>query len=579
MKKLARNKLQTHGCLSHLILAALAVSGSVQATPPSPVISFGAYASHQVNVDALGQNLPGDRGNEPTIAQNPLNPANIVIGWRRFDSPSSGIRHGGFAYSFDAGQSWTTGKLPAVAGQSRSDPVLETDTQGNFYYQSLALGGDNQASIFKSIDGGVTWSEPVNQFYGDKNWLVIDKTGTAADGNIYSTWRRTVFPNPDPNYTPKYFVRSTDGGLTYQEPEEALPIGSAGFGRMAVGTDSEVYLAGIDETPKSSNELGIVRSGHYFMKSTNAKDPSASPVFSAQKVDMGGDSMMFFSAQLQLPNPLGGDGDVQIGVDQSNSFLQGNIYMLAHVTPYGWQQGSDPQDMHFIRSTDGGSTWSTPIRINDDPAGKTAFQWFPMLSVAPNSRIDAVWYDTRNGAGNAPYRFSQLYYTYSWDGGLTWSPNRAVTPVFNTHLPYSIVNGEQRATTKLGDYTQMISDANGAHIAYAATYNGDQDIYYLNVFPDCNNNSRSDVLDIQKRQSGDANRNHVPDSCENILVFGDQDGDRDVDINDVNIVIAAKNKPALGVGDKRDIDKNGMINLLDSRKLSLLCTRPLCAVS
>ncbi len=545
----------------------------VHAAPPSPVIRFGASESHQVNVDVAGQNLPDDRGNEPTIAQNPLNPANLVIGWRRFDVPASGIRHGGFAYSFDSGQSWITGKLPAVAGQSRSDPVLETDAQGHFYYQSLALGGDNQVSLFKSVDGGVNWSEPVNQFYGDKNWLVVDKTGSASDGHLYSTWRRTVLPNPDPQYTPKYFIRSTDGGITHQEPGEPLPVNNFGFGRLAVGAEGEVYLFGIDETPQGLNALGAIRGGHYFMKSTNAKHPDVSPEFSAKKVDMGGDSILFLSAALQLPNPLGGDGDVQIATDPASD----NIYLLAHVTPYAWQAGGDPQDVHFVRSTDGGETWYKAKRINDDPSNPGAFQWFPMLSVAPNSRIDAVWYDTRNGTGSAPYRYSQLYYAYSWDGGLTWSPNRAVTPAFNTHLPYISVNGEQRATTKLGDYTQMVSDVNGAHIAYAATFNGDQDIYYLNVFPDCDNNRLSDVLDIQQRRVGDTNRNHQPDVCENISVAGDIDGDKDVDQRDLNLVLAVRNI-RVGPNDPRDLDKNRVVNASDARKLTLLCTRPRCAV-
>jgi hypothetical protein len=543
---------------------------------PSPVISFGGYRSHQVNVDAGGQNIVGDKGNEPTLAFNPLNPANIVVGWRRFDSPPTAVKHGGYAYSFDGGASWATGMLPALPQQTRTDPVLEVDAQGNFYYQSLAVS--DSTSVFKSSDGGVTWSEPVYQFKGDKNWLAIDKTGGPSDGHIYSTWRRPADSNPDPSYVPKYFSRSTDGGLSYQEPNAALPVANFGFGRLAIGADGEVYLFGVDETILSVNALGIVRSGHYFLKSIDAKDPNVSPSFSAQKVDMGGNSMMFLSPSLQLPNPLGGDGDVQIAADQSNGPLRGNIYLLAHVTPYAWQAGDDPQDIHFVRSSDGGATWSAPVRVNDDPPGANAYQWFAMLGVAANSRIDAVWYDTRNGSGSAPYRYSQLYYAYSWDGGATWSKNQPVTPVFNTHLPYNIVNGEERQSDKMGDYTQLVSDANGAHIAYTATYHGEQDVYYLNVFPDCNNNGKSDVLDIQNRVSGDTNFNHLPDSCENIAIKGDLDGDRDVDQLDLNVVIAARNKPASGVNDPRDLDKNGVINALDVRKLTLLCTRSRCAI-
>ena len=50
----------------------------------------------------------------------------------------------------------------------------------------------------------------------------------------------------------------------------------------------------------------------------------------------------------------------------------------------------------FIRSTDHGATWNDPLRVNDDPQGNGAHQWFVTMSVAPNGRIDAIWNDTRN---------------------------------------------------------------------------------------------------------------------------------------------------------------------------------------
>ncbi len=58
--------------------------------------------------------------------------------------------------------------------------------------------------------------------------------------------------------------------------------------------------------------------------------------------------------------------------------------------------GTDPLDVHFARSTDGGVTLGPWVRVNDDPSAPNNWQWFATMSVAPNGRIDAVWNDTRD---------------------------------------------------------------------------------------------------------------------------------------------------------------------------------------
>ncbi len=545
-------------------------------THASTIIKYGSYTSYQVNTDANKQNIKGDRGNEPSIAINPTNSKNMVIGWRRFPAPAKSGPQGGFAYSFDQGKTWTSGFLPSLAAQNRTDPALDTDAEGNFYYQSMAHGAVNSSAVFKSSNGGVSWGRPVHQFIGDKNWIAIDKTGGDSQGHIYSTWRRSGSSHPDPEYVPKYFIRSVDGGKTYQEPDAALPIARMGFGRIAIGPQGDVYLSGVDEDVASVNSIGLIRNGHYFLKSTNAKDPTASPTFSATQVDMGGNVIWLFN--LDGPNHLGADGDMQIATDVSNSLLKGNIYMLANTQSYLWESGDDPIDVSFVRSEDGGDTWSAPIKLNTDAPSAHSYQYFPMLSVAPNSRIDAVWYDTRNGALLPPYNMSQLYYSYSWDGGETWSENTPVTPLFNTHTPSRIVNNKEYQGDKLGDYTHMLSDINGAHIAYTATFNGEQDIYYLNLFPDCNNNAISDVLDISLGSSNDQDSNHIPDECEQEILLGDVDKDGDVDRDDMRLILSARNQPASSDDDPKDLDGDGRITALDARKIRHLCTRNRCAV-
>ena len=89
----------------------------------------------------------------------------------------------------------------------------------------------------------------------------------------------------------------------------------------------------------------------------------------------------------------------------------------------------------FVRSTDGGLTFSAPIRVNDDVNHQNKWHWFGTFSVAPNGRLDAVWYDTRNAANNTD---SQLFYSWSTDAGVTWSPNVAVSNAFNPSEGYPI---------------------------------------------------------------------------------------------------------------------------------------------
>jgi len=150
-------------------------------------------------------------------------------------------------------------------------------------------------------------------------------------------------------------------------------------------------------------------------------------------------------------------------------------------------------------------TWSNPVRVNDDPNNNGAYQWFGTMSVAPNGRIDVIWNDTRN-SGQA--NMSELFYSSSTDGGVTWSANTQLSPVFNSWIGWPQQN-------KIGDYYDMISDDVGANLAWAATFNGEQDVYYLRIGDyDCNGNGVGDTEDLANGDSADCNENGIPDECE-----------------------------------------------------------------
>lgn len=191
--------------------------------------------------------------------------------------------------------------------------------------------------------------------------------------------------------------------------------------------------------------------------------------------------------------------------DNSGGATPGNVYVLASVDP----PGSDPLDVHFSRSTDGGLTWSPAMRINDDSSDN--WQWFGTMSVAPNGRIDVIWNDTRADPGGY---WSELYYRSSSDGGINWTPNTVVSAAFDPHVGWP-------SQDKIGDYYDMVSDLVGAHVAYAATFNGEQDVYYLRIGDyDCNGNGDGDTNDIGQGVSLDLDLNGIPDECE-ALIFAD----------------------------------------------------------
>ena len=483
--------------------------------PPQFPLASGLSLHVQVNVDALGNNIPGDAANEPSIAVDPTAPNRITIGWRQFDSVKSNFRQAGWGYSHDGGRTWT---FPGVLepGVFRSDPVLDVDADGNFYYYSLT--GNFLCDIYTSTDAGVSWIGPTPAWGGDKAWMAIDRTGGIGQGNIYCAW--SVFAGCCGDDT---FIRSTDGGMTFTTPS-FIPLAPI-FGSLVVGPGGELYVSGV-----ARFNFGIF----LVAKSTSAQDPAAPPIFElTTAIDLGG-SMVLGAG----PNPAGLLGQAWVAVDHSSGPTRGHVYLLGSVDP----PGPDPLDVMFARSTDGGLTWSAPIRVNDDPTNNGAWQWFGTMSVAPTGRIDVVFNDTRNsGAVN----ISELFYSFSTDGGKTWSTNVAISPPFDSHIGWPNQN-------KLGDYYHMVSDRVGANLAYAATFNGEQDVYFLRIGGyDCNDNGIADSIDIADQTSGDCNDNGIPDECEIAAgTLADKDGNG----------IPDKCEPAKC---SADLDEDGIVGILD----------------
>jgi hypothetical protein len=417
---------------------------------------YGVFISYQVNVDASGNNIIGDAANECTISVDPTNLSRMAIGWRQFDDVTSNFRQAGNGYTTDSGLTWT---FPGVLqpGFFRSDPVTASDETGTFFYLSLRSSWPVQTffcdDMWSSTDGGASWSlisGKQGAIGGDKQWFTIDKTGGPGHHFQYQAFDQS-------NCAGGLFNRSTDAGVTWEAPLDIPnePI----FGTLDVDSNGNLYVGGEGFTT------------FYCARSSDAQIGSQTPTFDQViPANMGGD---LGGGGI---NPAGLTGQLFLAVDRSGTVTNNNVYMLASVVP----PGRTTTDVMFARSTDGGLTFSAPHKVNDDPVNPSKWHWFGTFSVAPNGRLDAVWYDTRNAANNTD---SQLFYSFSTDAGVTWSANVAVSNAFNPFEGYP-------NQSKIGDYITIVSDETGGNVAYSATFNfnpnngqHEEDVYYVRVFP------------------------------------------------------------------------------------------------
>jgi hypothetical protein len=411
---------------------------------------LGPFTSYQANVDPQGNNIVGDAANEPSIAVDPTDSNKITIGWRQFNTVNSDFRQGGWGYTTDGGIHWT---FPGVLENNifRSDPVLDSNELGTFFY--LSLQGTFCDNIWQSTNGGQSWTSFPGTSGGDKQWFTIDSTGGPGHGFQYQFWTE-FFPCSFGG-----FSRSTDGGMTWQSPIN-IPHGVI-HGTADVDANGNLFIGGED-----LNDVTF-----WCIRSSNAQLGNQTPVFEqVTEVNLGG---VRVGGNV---NPGGLTAQIFLAVDRSGGSTNNNVYMLCSVQPPSYSTGTD---VMFARSTDGGASFSTPVRINDD-ATTNKWHWFGTFSVAPNGRLDAVWYDTRNAADNLQ---SQLFYSYSTDAGATWAANVAVSASFNPTEGWPVQN-------KIGDYITIVSDNTGGNVAYSATFNlnpnrgeHEEDVYYVHVFP------------------------------------------------------------------------------------------------
>ena len=367
----------------------------------------------------ISNNSPAPQ-NEPSVAISKKNPNRVVAAWRDFRiNYNPAYRRVGYSYSTNGGTTWAPSQLldSTLLGGGllrNSDASVTSDTAGNFYITTIALdntNGNGTLAIYKSTDGGVTF--PIAQILAqgsgeDKEMITTDFTpGSPYRNNLYISWSRLNL-NADIKLT-----RSTNGGLTWSPTSVNVSTTSTnGQGSdPAVGINGDVYVVWASYSYNTQ----------YFNKSTDGGQTFGTP----QVISTGTAATIPWSQSGPTTFP-------SIACDISGGPRNGYVYVT-------WCDGRNGDaDVFLARSTNRGSTWSSPIRVNNDAMSNGKVQAWPWIAVNDQGLIAIVFYDTRNTPNN---NIIEAWLARSSDGGLTFtnevlSSQQSPTSQPNTDVRY-----------------------------------------------------------------------------------------------------------------------------------------------
>lgn len=404
-----------------------ASASTFTSTPPIVISGPSPFASCTVGVSGEpGETLYVNAEEEPFVQVNPVNPNNIIAVWQQ-DRWSNGGSHGLLTgVSHDGGTSWSSrfahfslcaGGTTANGGdfERASDPWVTFGPTGLAYQISLSVDAntaDNGILVSRSIDGGDTWSEPitlqrdtggreVSYAFNDKESITADSTNA---NYVYAVWDRFVTPSGTSNASllgyfnsrsfrqPVYFARSTNGGVSWEPARNIFDLGefNGTLGNQIVVLPNGDLVNVFDLFAINKNSHKLRGESIAVIRSTNKGVTwSKAPIIVGKSLEIG-------AFDPDTGRPIRAEGGIpDIAVDPNN----GNLYVVWQDTRF-----SGVDEVAFSMSTDGGFTWTSPIKVNQTPRSSTTGNqqaFVPVVHAAADGTVAVTYYDFRNNDTNA----------------------------------------------------------------------------------------------------------------------------------------------------------------------------------
>ncbi len=348
---------------------------------------------------------------EPRADVNPTNSRNIVGAYHEDRWDNGGDRGLVSSATHDGGKTWNKIPIPGITKCSggefdrASDPWVSFAPNGKLFGIWLVFDvfdGHNGVLVSTSANGGDSWSTPVpvlvdNTGGDDKQSITADPYNA---NNVYAVWDRFLSPpNLHANDTGRFhahsyvqqafFSRTTNGGTSW---EPARVIYNPGTQSFTIGNIINVL-------PNLTHDLV----DGFIQGKTSGGQPRSEEIAVIRSSDHGvtwsKKAVTVAPLDLSFPGPFDPDNGVPIRSGGLPDFTvdpaSGRMYAV-------WEDDTGQpgiDEILFSQSTDGGLSWSAPVKINRTPTDiapgdQQAFT--PTVKVASDGTVGVTYYDFRN---------------------------------------------------------------------------------------------------------------------------------------------------------------------------------------
>jgi hypothetical protein len=326
----------------------------------------------------------------PSVTINRKNPNNIIAA-----TTSNNIY-----YTLDGGGSWQTVKMTS-SESTLGNAALISDDKGNIYSFHVAVTGEGEKAVDQilchiSNDGGKTWALGSSLGVNSKDQY---KPGATVDskGNVWVAWTQfDNFGSEDENCQSNILLSNSSSGKKWSKPIQISQTAgdckdndnSAEGAMPAIGVDGKAFL-----TWSNQNKIFLDRSF------------SGGGLWLTNDIGVGQQQGGW---DMKVPGYERCSGLPVLMINQSKGPAQGTLYLV-------WadqRNGENDTDVWFMRSTNFGDNWTSPMKLGEDKNKR--HQFLPWMTVDQTTGyIYVVYFDRDNYEDDQ----TDVVLSYSTDSG------------------------------------------------------------------------------------------------------------------------------------------------------------------